>query len=41
MKGQLVADFIVDHAVDMDHSVDFVQLKPWMWYFYGSICSKG
>jgi hypothetical protein len=24
MKGHVVADFIVDHAVDVDHSVDFV-----------------
>jgi hypothetical protein len=29
MKGQVVANFIVDHAVDVDHSVDFVQLKSW------------
>jgi hypothetical protein len=29
MKGQVVADFIVDHVVDVDHSVDFVQLKLW------------
>jgi hypothetical protein len=28
MKGQVVADFIVNHAIDVDHSVDFVQLKP-------------
>jgi hypothetical protein len=29
MKGHVVANFIVDHAVDVDHSVDFVQLKSW------------
>jgi hypothetical protein len=33
----LVADFIVDHAIDMDHSVNFVQLKPWGLYFDGSV----
>jgi hypothetical protein len=41
MKGQVVAYFIIDHAVDMDHPVNFVQLKPWGLYFVGSICSKG
>jgi hypothetical protein len=41
MKGQVVADFIVDHAIDVDHSVNFVQLKPWGLYFNGSVCSKG
>jgi ribonuclease HI len=41
MKGQVVADFIVDRAVDVDHSVDFVQLKLWGLYFDGSVYSKG
>jgi ribonuclease HI len=41
MKGQVIADFIVDHAVDMGHPVDFVQLKPWGLYFDGLVCSKG
>jgi hypothetical protein len=41
MKGQVVADFIVDHAVDVDHSVNFVQLKSWGLYFDGLVCSKG
>jgi hypothetical protein len=41
MKGQVVADFIVNHAIDMDHSVDFIQLKLWGLYFDGLVCSKG
>jgi hypothetical protein len=41
MKGQVVADFIVDHVTDVDHSVGFVQLKPWELFFDGSVCSKG
>jgi hypothetical protein len=41
MKGQVVADFIVDHAVNVDHSINFVQLKLWGLYFDGSVCSKG
>jgi ribonuclease HI len=41
MKGQIVIDFIVDHVIDLDDSVDVVQLKPWGLYFDGSVCSKG
>jgi ribonuclease HI len=41
MKGQVVAGFIVDHAMDVNHLVDFVQLKPWELYFDGLVCSKG
>jgi ribonuclease HI len=41
MNGQVVADFIVNHAVDVDHSVSLIQLKPWGLYFDGSVCSKG
>jgi hypothetical protein len=41
MKGQVVADFIVDHAVNVEHSAGLVQLKPWGLFFDGSVCSKG
>jgi hypothetical protein len=41
MKGQVVADFIIDHAIYVDHSVGLVQLKPWGLFFDGSVCSKG
>jgi hypothetical protein len=35
MKGQVVADFIVDHAIDVGHSITCVQLKTWGLYFDG------
>jgi hypothetical protein len=41
MKGQVVADFIVNHAINVEHSVGLVQLKPWGLFFDGSVCSKG
>jgi ribonuclease HI len=43
LKGQVVAHFIVDHAIDVYHSVTHVQLKPGGGglYFDGSICSRG
>jgi hypothetical protein len=41
MNGQVVADFIVNHAIDVGHSVGFVQLKPWELFFDGSVCSTG
>jgi hypothetical protein len=41
MKRQVVADFIVDHVIDVGHSVDCVQFKPWGLYFNDLVCSKG
>jgi ribonuclease HI len=41
MKGQVVADFIVNHAIEVDNPVSFVQLGPWGLYFDGLVCSKG
>jgi hypothetical protein len=29
MKGQVVANFIVDHVIKVDNPVSFVQLTPW------------
>jgi ribonuclease HI len=40
MKGQVVADFVVDHAVEVDNPVSYVHLSPWGLYFDGSICSR-
>jgi ribonuclease HI len=41
MKGQLVTNFIVYLAIDVDYSVNFVQLKPWGLYFDCLVCSMG
>jgi hypothetical protein len=41
MKGQVVANFIVDHVIEVDNPVSFVHLSPWGLYFDGSVCSKG
>jgi hypothetical protein len=41
MKGQVVANFIVNHTVDVERLVNFVQLKSWGLYFDGLVCSKG
>jgi hypothetical protein len=43
IKGQTVADFIVDHRVDIRHDLDvsLILLTPWKLYFDGSACSDG
>jgi hypothetical protein len=41
MKGQVVADFIVAHAIEVDHPISLIQLSPWRLYFDGSVCAKG
>jgi hypothetical protein len=41
MKGQIVADFLVDHNVEVDHESCLVDIMPWKLYFDGSVCSKG
>jgi hypothetical protein len=39
MKGQVVIEFIVDHAIDGETCL--VEVCPWELHFDGSICSKG
>jgi hypothetical protein len=40
-KGQVVADFIVDHMIELDDGSCMVEVIPWKLYFDGSVCSKG
>ena len=43
MKGQIVADFIVEHRVDLGQEADLnlVSVVPWRLYFDGSVCDDG
>jgi ribonuclease HI/transposase InsO family protein len=44
VKGQIVADFIVDHNINVhndDVRVSFACICPWKLYFDGSACSEG
>jgi ribonuclease HI len=43
IKGQIVADFIVEHRVDIGHDLDvsLILLTPWKLYFDGWACSDG
>jgi ribonuclease HI len=43
IKGQIVADFIVEHRVDIEHDLDvgLILLTPWKLYFDGLACSDG
>jgi hypothetical protein len=41
MKGQVVANFIVDHVIEVDHPISLIQLRSWRLYFDGSVCAKG
>jgi ribonuclease HI len=43
IKGQIVADFIVEHRVEDKHDLDvgYISLVPWELYFDGSSCGVG
>lgn len=43
MKGQIMTNFIVEHRIDKEHSLDtnIVSLVPWKLYFDVSVCSNG
>jgi ribonuclease HI len=43
MRGQVVADFIVEHRINDTHKLDmsYLTITPWTLYFDGSICNEG
>jgi hypothetical protein len=43
MKGQLVADFIVEHQIGDTQELDisYLTMTPWTLYFDGSVCNEG
>jgi hypothetical protein len=42
MKGQIVADFIVEHWIDNEHDLEtgYIICTPWKPYFDGSVCDN-
>ena len=41
MRGQVVADFIVDHRIKDEEDVSYISVCPWKLYFDGSVCRDG
>jgi ribonuclease HI len=43
IRGQVVADFIVEHRVDNTHKLDtsYLTITPWTLYFDGLVCNEG
>jgi hypothetical protein len=43
IKCQIVANFIVEHRINIEHDLDvgLVLLTPWKLYFDESVCSDG
>jgi ribonuclease HI len=41
MRGQVIANFIVDHRIKDDENINYVSVCPWKLYFDGSVCRDG
>ena len=43
MKGQIVADFIVEYRINDEHDLEvgYIICTPWRLYFDGSVCDDG
>jgi ribonuclease HI len=40
-KGQIMADFAVDHMISTENDTCLVEITPWKLFFDGSMCSRG
>jgi hypothetical protein len=43
MRGQVLADFIVEHQINDAYKLDisYLPVTPWTLYFDGSVCNEG
>ena len=43
MRGQIIADFIVEHRINDKHALEigYITCTPWKLYFDGSVCDDG
>ena len=43
MRGQIVAEFIVEHRIkeQLDLNVSYITFTPWKLHFDGSVCRSG
>ena len=43
IKGQIVADFIVEHQISDEHNLEvgYITCTPWNLFFDGSACDDG
>jgi hypothetical protein len=41
LKGQVLADFIVEHGIELDNEISYLTFTPWKLYFDGLVCKDG
>jgi hypothetical protein len=41
LKVQVLADFIVEHGIELDNEINYLTFTPWKLYFDGSVCKDG
>jgi len=41
LRGQVLADFIVEHGIDLDDEVNYLTFTPWKLCFDGLVCKDG